>query len=125
LFIFERPSIPTCLAFFWSSSFDQSSYDSPTGYPAHLVRNRGRQGAGWTDAGRVQAVSPIKGGSMSLIDKVTGRAKKAAGDLLGDSKVRREGAREERKGEAKEEAEEAEAEASEKRQEAADLERKT
>ena len=62
---------------------------------------------------------------MSIVDKATGRAKKAAGDLLGDSKIRREGAREERKGEAKDEAQEAEMEASEKRQEAANLERKT
>jgi len=62
---------------------------------------------------------------MSIIDKATGRAKKAAGDLTGDSKIRREGAREERKGEAKDEAEDAEVEASEKREEAANLERKT
>ena len=40
---------------------------------------------------------------MSIIDKITGRTKKAAGDLAGDSSLRREGAREERKGEAKEE----------------------
>ena len=38
---------------------------------------------------------------MSIIDKITGRAKKAAGDLAGDASLRREGAREERKGEAK------------------------
>jgi uncharacterized protein YjbJ (UPF0337 family) len=62
---------------------------------------------------------------MGIFDKVTGRAKKAAGDLTGDAKTRRQGAREERKGEVKEEAEEAELTASEKRQEAADLERKT
>jgi uncharacterized protein YjbJ (UPF0337 family) len=62
---------------------------------------------------------------MSILDKATGRVKKAAGDLVGDSKIRRQGAREERKGEAKEEASEAEQEASLKRQEAADLERKT
>ena len=40
---------------------------------------------------------------MSLIDKVTGRAKKAAGDLAGDSSLRREGRKKERTGEAKEE----------------------
>ena len=62
---------------------------------------------------------------MSIVDKATGRAKKAAGDLVGDSKIRREGAREERKGEAKEEASDPEEEASQKRAEAADLERKT
>ena len=40
---------------------------------------------------------------MSLIDKITGRAKKAAGDLTGDSSLHRQGRQEERKGEAKEE----------------------
>ena len=42
---------------------------------------------------------------MGLRDKITGRAKKAAGDLAGDSKLHREGEREERKGEAREELE--------------------
>ena len=40
---------------------------------------------------------------MVTIDKVTGRIKQAAGDLAGDSSLKREGRREERKGEAKEE----------------------
>lgn len=40
---------------------------------------------------------------MGITDKVTGRVKKAAGDLLGDEGLRRQGADEERKGEAKEE----------------------
>ena len=40
---------------------------------------------------------------MSLTDKVTGRAKQAAGDLAGDNSLRREGRQEERKGEAKDE----------------------
>jgi uncharacterized protein YjbJ (UPF0337 family) len=62
---------------------------------------------------------------MGILDKVTGRAKKAAGDLAGDRELRAQGAREERKGEAKEEAERAEQSASEKRQEAADLDRRT
>ena len=62
---------------------------------------------------------------MGLLDKLTGRAKKAAGDLTGDQGLQRQGAREERKGEAKEEAEQAEREASQKRAEAADLDRKT
>ena len=39
---------------------------------------------------------------MSILDKITGRTKKAAGDLSGDAALRRQGAREERKGEAKE-----------------------
>ena len=40
---------------------------------------------------------------MGITDKVTGRIKKAAGDLTDDASLRREGSREERKGEAKEE----------------------
>jgi uncharacterized protein YjbJ (UPF0337 family) len=40
---------------------------------------------------------------MSLIDKVTGKVKQAAGDLTGDAELRREGRLEERKGEAKDE----------------------
>jgi uncharacterized protein YjbJ (UPF0337 family) len=62
---------------------------------------------------------------MSIVDKVSGRVKQAAGDLLGDEETRREGSREERKGEVKEQAERAEERASRKRAEAADLERKT
>ena len=62
---------------------------------------------------------------MSITDKVSGRIKKAAGDLADDEKLRREGTREERKGEAKEELSEAHAEADAKAEEVADLERKT
>jgi hypothetical protein len=36
---------------------------------------------------------------VSILDKATGRAKKAAGDLKDDAKLRREGRKEERKGE--------------------------
>jgi len=57
---------------------------------------------------------------MSILDKITGRAKKAAGDLAGDRGLRSEGAREERKGQAKDEAQDAELKASEKRREAVD-----
>lgn len=39
----------------------------------------------------------------SLLDKLTGRAKKAAGDLANDARLRQQGRREERKGEAKDE----------------------
>jgi uncharacterized protein YjbJ (UPF0337 family) len=38
---------------------------------------------------------------MSIIDKITGRTKKAAGDVSGDSSLRAQGRREERKGEEK------------------------
>jgi uncharacterized protein YjbJ (UPF0337 family) len=62
---------------------------------------------------------------MSIIDKITGRTKKAAGDLKDDPSLRREGAREERKGEAKEELAEAHAQADAKAEEVANLERKT
>jgi uncharacterized protein YjbJ (UPF0337 family) len=62
---------------------------------------------------------------MGITDKVTGRIKQAAGDLVGDEGTRREGEAEERKGEVKDQAERAEQKASEKRAEAADLERKT
>jgi uncharacterized protein YjbJ (UPF0337 family) len=62
---------------------------------------------------------------MSILDKITGRAKKAAGDLAGDGSLRREGAQEERKGEAKEELARADERAEAKADEVADLERKT
>ena len=40
---------------------------------------------------------------MGITDKISGRVKKAAGDLADDSSLRRQGRQEERKGEAKEE----------------------
>jgi uncharacterized protein YjbJ (UPF0337 family) len=62
---------------------------------------------------------------MGITDKITGRAKKAAGDLTDDSSLRREGRQEERKGEAKEELGNAQERADAKADEVADLERKT
>ena len=62
---------------------------------------------------------------MSLTDKITGRVKKAAGDLADDASLRREGRDEERKGEAKEELAEAHDKADEKAEEVANLERRT
>ena len=56
---------------------------------------------------------------MSITDKITGRVKKAAGDLMDDPSTRREGAREERKGEAKEERDRAHERADAKAQEVA------
>jgi uncharacterized protein YjbJ (UPF0337 family) len=38
---------------------------------------------------------------MGLIDRITGKAKQAAGDKLGDASLRRQGRLEERKGKAK------------------------
>jgi uncharacterized protein YjbJ (UPF0337 family) len=62
---------------------------------------------------------------MGILDKLTGRAKQAAGDLADDSSLRRQGKREERKGEKKEELDRAQDRADEKAEEVADLERKT
>ena len=62
---------------------------------------------------------------MGLLDKLTGRAKKAAGDLADDPSLRREGRLEERKGEAKDELARADERAEEKAEEVADLERET
>jgi uncharacterized protein YjbJ (UPF0337 family) len=62
---------------------------------------------------------------MGITDKITGRVKKAAGDLMDDPSTRREGAREERKGEAKDELNRAHDRADAKAEEVADLERKT
>jgi len=62
---------------------------------------------------------------MGLLDKVTGRTKKAAGDLADDASLRREGRQEERKGEAKDELSRAHEKADAKAEEVANLERKT
>ncbi len=62
---------------------------------------------------------------MGFMDKITGRAKKAAGDLTDDASMRRQGAKEERKGEAKEELARTQEKADAKADEVADLERKT
>jgi uncharacterized protein YjbJ (UPF0337 family) len=62
---------------------------------------------------------------MSILDKITGRAKKAAGDIADDPSLRREGRQEERKSEAKDELANAQDRAAEKASEVADLERKT
>jgi uncharacterized protein YjbJ (UPF0337 family) len=62
---------------------------------------------------------------MSLIDKITGRFKKTAGDIADDPSLRREGAREEAKGERKEELSRAQDKVEQKSQEVGDLERKT
>ena len=62
---------------------------------------------------------------MSILDKITGRAKKAAGDLADDPALRREGKQEEAKGEAKERQARAEERAEEEAERAADLDRKT
>jgi uncharacterized protein YjbJ (UPF0337 family) len=62
---------------------------------------------------------------VSLTDKITGRVKKAAGDLADDPSLKREGNREERKGQAKEELARDQERADRKAEEVANLERKT
>ena len=62
---------------------------------------------------------------MSILDKIMGRGKKAAGDLTGDAGLRQQGRREERKGEEKEKLAEAQERVDEKSDEVADLERRT
>jgi uncharacterized protein YjbJ (UPF0337 family) len=62
---------------------------------------------------------------MSMSDKVTGRIKKAAGDLADDASLRREGRDEERKGEAKDELARDQEQADRKAEEVANLERRT
>ncbi len=61
----------------------------------------------------------------SLGDKITGRVKKAVGDLADDDGLKREGAQEERKGEAKDERDAAVSAASDKAHEVENLERGT
>ena len=62
---------------------------------------------------------------MGLTDKITGRFKKAAGDLADDPSLRREGRKEERKGEAKDELATAQDKVEGKAEEVTNLERQT
>jgi uncharacterized protein YjbJ (UPF0337 family) len=62
---------------------------------------------------------------MSILDKISGRFKKAAGDLTDDASLRKQGRDEERKGEAKDELARAQERSDAKADEVADLERKT
>jgi uncharacterized protein YjbJ (UPF0337 family) len=62
---------------------------------------------------------------MSIIDKITGKAKQAAGDVADDPSLRKQGRREEAKGEAKEGLDRTEEKADRQAEEVADLERKT
>jgi uncharacterized protein YjbJ (UPF0337 family) len=56
---------------------------------------------------------------MGLLDKLLGRGKKAAGDVLGDSSLRREGTAQERAGNAEDRAAQHEQMAQEQRDQAA------
>jgi uncharacterized protein YjbJ (UPF0337 family) len=62
---------------------------------------------------------------MGITDKITGRVKKAAGDLTDDASLKRRGRQEERKGEAKDQLGSAQERADRKAEEVANLERKT
>ncbi len=57
---------------------------------------------------------------MGLLDKLLGRSKKAAGDVVGDSSLRREGMHQEQEGMAEERAASHEEAAAEERTEAAE-----
>jgi uncharacterized protein YjbJ (UPF0337 family) len=57
---------------------------------------------------------------MELLDKLLGRGKKAAGDVMGDASMRREGAAQEREAAAEDRAEQHEQMAQEQRQQAAE-----
>jgi uncharacterized protein YjbJ (UPF0337 family) len=60
-----------------------------------------------------------------LVDRFTGRFKKAAGDLAGDPGLRQQGIKEERKADAKEDLASAQQEADRRADEVARLERET
>jgi uncharacterized protein YjbJ (UPF0337 family) len=62
---------------------------------------------------------------MSILDKISGRFKKATGDLTDNASLRKQGRDEERKGEAKDELARAQERADSKADEVADLERRT
>jgi uncharacterized protein YjbJ (UPF0337 family) len=57
---------------------------------------------------------------MGFLDKILGRSKKAAGDVMDDSSLRREGAAQEREGAAEDRADQHEQMAQEQRQQAAE-----
>ncbi len=62
---------------------------------------------------------------MGLMDKISGRAKQAAGDITGDADTKHQGKNEERKGDAKEELARTQEKEERKADEVANLERKT
>ena len=62
---------------------------------------------------------------MAKGDKLKGRIKEAAGDLIDDAEIRRKGQLQQREADAREELARAEEEADRKAEEVADLERRT
>ncbi len=62
---------------------------------------------------------------MGLMDKITGRAKKATGDITDDAHLRQQGRKEEQKGDAKEKAARQQEKADAEADRASKLERET
>ena len=62
---------------------------------------------------------------MGIMDKITGRAKKAAGDITDDASLRQQGRKEEAKGDAQENAARQQEKADAEKERAAKLERET
>jgi uncharacterized protein YjbJ (UPF0337 family) len=62
---------------------------------------------------------------MSILDKISGRAKKTVGEATDNQSLRQQGRREERKGEAKDELQRDQEKVGREANEVADLERKT
>jgi uncharacterized protein YjbJ (UPF0337 family) len=62
---------------------------------------------------------------MSLRDKISGRVKKAAGELTDDPSLKQQGRKDERKAQAKEDLSRSQDDAARKAQEVADLERRS
>lgn len=62
---------------------------------------------------------------MAKVDKLKGRIKEAAGDLLDDAEIRRSGRMKQRQAEARDELARSQEEADRKAEEVADLERRT
>jgi ADP-heptose:LPS heptosyltransferase/uncharacterized protein YjbJ (UPF0337 family) len=120
-----------------------AAWGPPRDRPQHVVLHRGGRGDPHGDAPDpgllaitvedVLAVTsrrfpphPLgRAQAMGITDKISGRVKKAAGDLADDPSLRREGRTEERKGEAKDEMARAEERADEKAEEVARLERRS
>ena len=73
--------------------------------------------AGWRILGES---NPVEVDQMGFLDRLLGRTKKATGDMMGDSSMRREGAAQEREAAAHERAEQHEQMAQEQRDQAAD-----
>jgi uncharacterized protein YjbJ (UPF0337 family) len=70
---------------------------------------------------RILAVSnPVEVDQMGILDRLLGRTKKAAGDVMGDSSMRHEGAAQEREAAAQKRAEQHEQMAQEQRDQAAE-----